>query len=317
MTILFIAEHDHQHLDATFPHVLGAVQGLRQELVVLILGHQCTTVAAEAASYQGVATVWCIDNPAFEYPLAEQMSAVLAQLAPNYEYVVMASTTLGKNVLPRAAALLGLSQVSDVIGIVSPDTFEHPIYAGNAVETVQILDKQKIVSIRSTAFPAIRAQQSPCPIEMPDVSIPDSPTRFVRRELSQSVRPELSNANIIVSGGRGLQSKEQFKLVEDLADKLGAALGASRAAVDAGFISNDHQVGQTGKIVAPKLYFAIGISGAIQHIAGIKDAQIIVAINKDDNAPIFQIANYGLVGDLFEVVPKLVIELQQRGLCKC
>lgn len=317
MTILLVAEHDHQHLDATFPHVLGAVHSLGQEIVVLVAGHHCASVSAEAAAYEGVSAVWLIEDPAFEHPLAEQMSAVIDQIAHDYEYLVMASTTLGKNILPRAAALLGVSQVSDVTAIVSSDTFEHPIYAGNAVETVQILDKQKIVSIRATSFAAMTSQQSPCTILKPKVQIPACPTRFVRRELSQSVRPDLSNANIIVSGGRGLQSKEQFKLVEELADKLGAALGASRAAVDAGFISNDHQVGQTGKIVAPKLYFAIGISGAIQHIAGIKDAKIIVAINKDDNAPIFQIANYGLVGDLFEMVPKLVLELQQRGLCKC
>ena len=317
MTILLVAEHDHQHLDATFAHLLGAVQSLGQELVVLVAGHHCAAVAAEAAAYQSVGTVWLVEAPAFEHPLAEQLSPVLAQLAHDCEYLVMAATTLGKNILPRTAALLGVSQVSDVTAIVSPDTFEHPIYAGNAVETVQILDKQKILSIRATAFAAATGQQAPCPVEKPAVQIPACPTRFVRRELSQSVRPDLTNAKIIVSGGRGLQSKEQFKLVEDLADKLGAALGASRAAVDAGFISNDHQVGQTGKIVAPKLYFAIGISGAIQHVAGIKDAQIIVALNKDENAPIFQIANYGLVGDLFEVVPKLVLELQQRGLCKC
>jgi electron transfer flavoprotein alpha subunit len=317
MTILLVAEHDHKQLDTSFAHALTAVRSLNQDVVVLILGHQCTPVAEAAAAYQGVGTVWLVEDPAFEHPLVEQMGAVIAQLAHDFDYIVMASTTLGKNVLPRVAGLLDLTQVSDVSVVVSADTFERPIYAGNALETVQILDKQKILSIRVTSFNATMAQQSPCLIQKPAVQVPGCATSFVGRELSQSVRPDLANAKIIVSGGRGLQSKEQFKLLEDLADKLGAALGASRAAVDAGFISNDHQVGQTGKIVAPKLYFAIGISGAIQHIAGIKDAQIIVAINKDDNAPIFQVANYGLVGDLFELIPQLVLELQQRGLSKC
>lgn len=317
MTILLVAEHDHQRLDTTFSHVLTAVQSLQQDVVVLVLGHQCMAVAEAAAAHHGVGAVWLVDDPAFEHPLVEQMGAVIAQLAHDSNYLVMASTTLGKNVLPRVAALLDVTQVSDVIAVVSPDTFEHPIYAGNAIETVQILDKQKVLSIRAIAFSATTTQQTPCPIQKPAVQIPACATRFVGRELSQSIRPDLANAKIIVSGGRGLQSKEQFKLVEDLADKLGAALGASRAAVDAGFISNDHQVGQTGKIVAPRLYFAIGISGAIQHIAGIKDSQIIVAINKDENAPIFQVANYGLVGDLFDLIPKLVLALQQRGLSKC
>lgn len=317
MTILLIAEHDHHHLDPSFAHVLSAGQTLKQDLSVLILSHDGHGIAQEAAGFHGVKNVLWMEDPAFEYPIAEQVSAVIAQVAQDYEYVLMASTTLGKNVLPRIAALLDVTQVSDVITIVSADTFEHPIYAGNAIETVQILDSKKILSIRATAFTPVSTQQSPGSIQTITVSIPACATRFLRREVSQSVRPELATAKIIVSGGRGLQSKEQFKLVEELADKLGAALGASRAAVDAGFISNDHQVGQTGKIVAPKLYIAIGISGAIQHIAGIKDSQIIVAINKDDNAPIFQVANYGLVGDLFEVIPKLIFELQQRGLSKC
>lgn len=317
MTILIVAEHDQQHVDATFAHILSAAGELGQEIIVAIVGYQCAAVATEVAAYQGVTTVWCVEDPVFEHPVAEQLSPVLAGLAEKCEYVLMAATTFGKNVLPRVAALLDVAQVSDVTAIVNPDTFEHPIYAGNAVEVVQILDKQKVLSIRATAFAAATAQQAACDIQQPKISISETPTRYLGRQLSQSSRPELGNAKIIVSGGRGLQSKEQFKLVEELADKLGAALGASRAAVDAGFISNDHQVGQTGKIVAPKLYFAIGISGAIQHIAGIKDAQVIVAINKDENAPIFQIANYGLVGDLFELIPKLVLELQQRGLCKC
>lgn len=317
MSILLIAEHNHKHLDATFGHVLTAAQALDSNLIVLVVGTNCEAVAKEAAAYQGVSSVWLVEDQAFEHPLAEQFSSAIAQFAHDCDYVLMASTTLGKNVLPRAAALLDVTQVSDVTAIVNQDTFEHPIYAGNALETVQVLDKKKVLSIRVTAFAATTAQQTPCSIQKQTIQIPMCSTRFIERQVTQSLRPDLGTAKIIVSGGRGLQSKEQFKLVEDLADKLGAALGASRAAVDAGFISNDHQVGQTGKIVAPKLYFAIGISGAIQHIAGIKDANVIVAINKDENAPIFQIANYGLVGDLFELVPKLVSELQQRGLCKC
>lgn len=317
MTILLIAEHDQQHLDPTFAHIVTAARSLNAKATVLILGSHCESVAKEAAVYAGVESVWLVEDPAFEHPLAEQSAAVIAQFAHDCDYVLMASTTLGKNVLPRAAALLNATQVSDVTAIVNQDTFEHPIYAGNAIETVQVLDKKKLLTVRVTAFSAAVEQQSPCVIQKQSVSIPACATRFVERQVSQSLRPDLTNAKIIVSGGRGLQSKEQFKLVEDLADKLGAALGASRAAVDAGFISNDHQVGQTGKIVAPKLYFAIGISGAIQHIAGIKDANVIVAINKDENAPIFQVANYGLVGDLFDLVPKLILELQQRGLCKC
>ena len=317
MTILLVAEHDHQYLDGSFAHLLSAAKELKQKITVLIIGYHCAAVANEAAAYQGVDSVWLLEDSVFEYPLAEQFSPILANLAKDYEYVIMASSTLSKNILPRSAALLEAGQLSDVIAILSPDTFVHPIYAGNALETVQILDAKKIFTIRAAAFSTASEQQSPCSIQNPAVQIPVCSTRFVRRELSQSNRPELKDAKIIVSGGRGLQSKEQFKLVEDLADRLGAALGASRAAVDAGFISNDHQVGQTGKIVAPKLYFAIGISGAIQHIAGIKDAQIIVAINKDENAPIFQVANYGLVGDLFEEVPKLILELQERGLSKC
>ena len=317
MSILVIAEHNEQHLDPSFAHLLTAAQTLKSKITVLVMGSSCEAVAKEAAGFCGVTSVWVVEDPTLAHPLAEQMAAVIRQFAQDCDYVLMAATTAGKNVLPRAAALLNVTQVSDVTAIINQDTFEHPIYAGNAIETVQILDKKKVLTIRGTAFSPATEQQSPCHIQKQSITIPACATQYVERQVSPSLRPDLANAKMIVSGGRGLQSKEQFKLVEEFADKLGAALGASRAAVDAGFISNDHQVGQTGKIVAPKLYFAIGISGAIQHIAGIKDAQIIVAINKDENAPIFQIANYGLVGDLFEVIPKLILELQQRGLCKC
>lgn len=317
MTMYLVAEHDNQQLDPTFHHLLGAALRLDKQPIVLVLGHQCAAVAAEVAALSGVAGVQIVDDPAFKYPLAEQFCPVVAQLATSCSYLLMASTTFGKNTLPRIAALLQVGQVSDVIQIVNQDTVERPIYAGNVIETVQLLDNQKVMSIRTAVFAAVKESQPPCEIKTVTVTMPSTHTHVVRREVSPSERPELSNAKIVVSGGRGLQSMAQFKLVESLADTLGAALGASRAAVDAGFISNDHQVGQTGKIVAPNLYIAVGISGAIQHIAGIKDAKVIVAINKDAAAPIFQVANYGLVGDLFELVPQIILELKQRGLHKC
>lgn len=317
MSLYILAEHNNRSLDMSIRQVLSAAVLLDPHPIVIVIGHECADVAAEAAALPGVATVMLIDNPIFEQPLAEYIAPMVAGLVTECTHLLMASTTCGKNILPRIAALLDVAQVSDVTRIVHSDTFEHPIYAGNALETVQMLDKTKVVSIRTAAFSALTGNQAPCAIQTKQVDIPTISTRFVRRELSQSLRPELANAKIIVSGGRGLQSAEQFKLVEALADALGAALGASRAAVDAGFISNDHQVGQTGKIVAPHLYIAVGISGAIQHIAGIKDAQVIVAINKDESAPIFQVANYGLVGDLFELIPQIIQELKQRGLHKC
>ncbi|PJD93591.1 MAG: electron transfer flavoprotein subunit alpha [Legionella sp.] len=317
MSLFIVAEHDEQRLDGSFSHVLNAALQLDKHPIVIVAGHQCTAVAEEVATMAGVGSVCLIDEPAYEHILAEQLSPVIADLVKDGSYVLMASSTFGKNILPRVAALLDVAQVSDVTAILDAQTFEHPIYAGNAIETVQALDTNKLISIRATAFPPILEKQPACSIQKQTVTVPKTPTRFLRRDHSPSLRPSLSNAKIIVSGGRGLQSAEHFKLVEHLADALGAALGASRAAVDAGFISNDHQVGQTGKIVAPTLYIAVGISGAIQHLAGIKDAQVIVAINKDENAPIFQVANYGLVGDLFEEIPKFISELQQRGLSKC
>lgn len=317
MSLFIVAEHDDQRLDGSFAHVLMAALQLDKHPIVIVIGHQCTRVAEEVATMAGVASVYLIDEPSYEHLLAEQVAPAIADLVKEGAYLLMASTTFGKNILPRVAALLDVAQVSDVTAIIDADTFEHPIYAGNAVETIQILDSNRLITVRTTAFSPVSDKQAACSIQKQSVTATTSNTRFVRRDQSPSLRPNLSNAKIIVSGGRGLQSTEQFKLVESLADVLGAALGASRAAVDAGFISNDHQVGQTGKIVAPGLYIAVGISGAIQHLAGIKDAQVIVAINKDENAPIFQIANYGLVGDLFELVPQLILELKQRGLSKC
>lgn len=317
MKTYLIVEHDQQHLDPSTPALLAAALLFDPHPIVVVIGSKCQSVAVEAAALSGVASVRLLDNPVFEYPLAEQLCPVVAKLVTDGDYVLMSATTFAKNMLPRIAALLDVGQVSDVTKIINHNTVEHPIYAGNVIETLQCLDTQKLMSIRTSAFTAVVETQSPCEIQTCTVDIPATTTRVIRREVSLSERPELNNAEIIVSGGRGLQSADQFKLIMTLADTLGAALGASRAAVDAGFISNDHQVGQTGKIVAPKLYIAVGISGAIQHVAGIKDAQVIVAINKDASAPIFQVANYGLVGDLFEVVPQLIDELKQRGLNKC
>jgi len=317
MTLYIVAEHDHQHLDTSIFSLMTAALQLDPNPVVLVLGYQCGSVAEEAAALSGVAEVWMLDDPAFEHPLAEQMAPVIVSKVQEATHVLMASSTFGKNLLPRVAALLDVGQISDVTAVINAKTYERPIYAGNAVEVVESLDQQQIISIRATAFAAASETQDAAVVQTWEAEIQTTKTHFLRHELSESVRPDLGSAKIVVSGGRGLQSAEQFKLVEDLADALGAALGASRAAVDAGFISNDHQVGQTGKIVAPNLYIAVGISGAIQHLAGIKDSHVIVAINKDENAPIFQIANYGLVGDLFDIVPQLISELKQRGLYKC
>jgi electron transfer flavoprotein alpha subunit len=253
-----------------------------------------------------------LDKPAYEHPMAEQISDLVVPLASSFQVVLAASSTYGKNVLPRIAARLDVAQISDVSKIIDSNTFEHPIYAGNAIETVRALDAIKVMTIRTTAFNPVTTNQNACCIETMQQEVLTKNSQFISHELSKSERPDLGNAKIIVSGGRGLQSAEKFKLIEELADVLGAAVGASRAAVDAGFVPNDYQVGQTGKVVAPTLYFAIGISGAVQHLAGMKDSKVIVAINKDSDAPIFQIANYGLVGDLFELVPQLIEQLKNR-----
>jgi len=276
------------------------------------VGHQCGKVAEQVATLAGVHAVWCVDNPDFEHQLAESVSELVVSLVNSFDYILAPSSTFGKNVTPRIAALLDVGQVSDVSKILEADLFEHPVYAGNAIETVRILDAIKVLTIRTTAFTPVSNSQSPCCIERINKEVSFDKTEFVTHELSQSLRPELGSAKIVVSGGRGLQNAEKFKLVEELADTLGAAVGASRAAVDAGFVPNDYQVGQTGKVVAPNLYIAVGISGAVQHLAGMKDSKVIVAINKDEDAPIFQIADYGLVGDLFELVPQLIEELKSR-----
>lgn len=310
MHTLILVEHDNKIMQPSTRNVLAAARELKEQTVLLVVGYNCRAVALEAAKLAGVDSVWLADNAAYEHHFPENVGQLVASLAPSFNAILAASTTYGKNVLPRIAALLDVAQISDVTSIVDQNTFQHPIYAGNAIETVQSLDDKKILSIRTTAFEPIREVQVSCPIEPIEQVCNWTRTTFVDHQLSASVRPDLNNAKIIVSGGRGLQSTEKFKLIDDLADVLGAAVGASRAAVDAGFVSNDCQVGQTGKIVAPDLYIAVGISGAVQHLAGMKDSKVIVAINKDADAPVFQIANYGLVGDLFELVPELIKQLE-------
>ncbi len=308
MPALVIAEHDNRHLKASTLNTVTAAAKAAGEVHVLVAGHDCKTVAEQAAKVSGVTKVLHADAPQLADELAENVAAQALAVAKNYSHVFAPATAFGKNVLPRLAALLDCAQVSDIIGVESPDTFTRPIYAGNAIATVQATDPIKVVSARPTNFDAA-GEGGSATIE-PLAPVADSGlSKFVGREIAKSDRPELQGAKVVVSGGRGLGSAENFKLLEPLADRLGAALGASRAAVDAGFAPNDWQVGQTGKVVAPQLYIAVGISGAIQHLAGMKDSKVIVAINKDPEAPIFSVADYGLVADLFEAVPQLVKEL--------
>ena len=309
MRTLILVEHDNKTMQPSTRNVLTAALEMNAKPVLLVVGHNCQTVADEAATLAGVETVWLVDNACYTHQLSENTSQLVAALAPSFSIILAASTTYGKNTLPRIAALLDVAQISDVTSIIDQNTFQHPIYAGNAIETVRVLDDQKVLSIRTTAFDPETQTQAPCRIERIGQVFTWTLTTFVDHQLTPSVRPDLNNAKIVVSGGRGLQSAEKFKLIGDLADALGAAVGASRAAVDAGFVPNDCQVGQTGKIVAPNLYIAIGISGAVQHLAGMKDSKVIVAINKDPDEPVFQIATYGLVGDLFELVPQLIEQL--------
>jgi electron transfer flavoprotein alpha subunit len=311
MTVLLVAEHDNAALGASNAKAMSAAKALGQEVHVLVAGANCKTVAEAAAKLDGASKVLLADAPQLGHALAEEMATLIAGLMGGYDAVVTASTASGKNFMPRVAALLDVMQVSDIIKVVSPDTFERPIYAGNAIQTVQSTDKKKVVTIRTTAFPAVGAGGS-APVETVAVPAAAGLSSFERAEIQKSDRPELTAAKIVVSGGRGLQSGENFKkYIEPVADQLGAAVGASRAAVDAGYMPNDYQVGQTGKVVAPEVYIAVGISGAIQHLAGMKDSKIIVAINKDGEAPIFQVADYGLVGDLFQVLPEMKAELEK------
>ena len=313
MAVLVLAEHDNADLGSATLNAIAAAQRMDSEVDVLVAGHQCDAVAQAAAAVPGVRRVRCADDSRYANGLAENVAALLVDLAPEYGHVTAAATKAGKNVLPRAAALLDVACVSDIMEVVSPDTFVRPIYAGNALATVQSTDAIKLVSIRSTSFEAPEPGGGSAPIEAVGAAGDSGLSAFVSQDLTQSERPELTSARVIISGGRGMQSGDNFSLLEPIADKLNAAIGASRAAVDAGFVPNDYQVGQTGKVVAPDLYIAVGISGAIQHLAGMKESKVIVAINKDEEAPIFQVADYGLVADLFQALPELDAELAKEG----
>lgn len=303
MTILVLAEHDNVSLKTDTAKVVSAATAIGGDIHVLVAGADCSAAVSAAQSLAGVSKVLVADAAQYGAQLAENLSKLVVDIAGDYEHILAAATSIGKDTLPRVAALLDVAQISEVIEVVSSDTFVRPIYAGNALATVQSLDAKKVMTVRSSAFDVVASTGSAEVINLSQAI--DSKTEFVSQSLTESARPELGNAGIIVSGGRGMGSGENFAILEQLADKLGAAVGASRAAVDAGFVPNDLQVGQTGKIVAPNLYIAVGISGAIQHLAGMKDSKVIVAINKDPEAPIFQVADYGLVADLFEAVPAL------------
>ncbi len=312
MAVLLIAEHDNKSVkDATHKALTAAAQ-MGGDVHVLVAGNNAGTAAAHAAKLTGVTKVLHVESSALERPLAEPMAATIVALAPAYEHIVAAATTNGKNFMPRVAALLDVMQISDISEVKSADTFVRLIYAGNAVQTVQSTDTKKIITVRTASF-AATGETGSAPVEKTNAAADPALSSYVSENLTQSDRPELTSAKIIVSGGRGMQSGENFVMLERVAKKLNAAVGASRAAVDAGYVPNDYQVGQTGKVVAPDLYIAVGISGAIQHLAGMKDSKIIVAINKDDEAPIFQVADYGLVADLFTAVPELEAELSKLG----
>ena len=311
MAVLLIAEHDNASLKPATLNAVTAAKAIGGDLVVLVAGQNCRPAAEAAAQIPGVAKVLLADDTAYANRLAENLAKLVVALSGSYSHIVAAATSSGKNFMPRAAALLDVAQISDISAVESPDTFVRTIYAGNALATVQSADKIKVVTVRMTGFDPAPATGGSAPIEAIASSGEAGLSSFVGQELSKNERPELTSAKIVVSGGRGMQSGENFKLLEAVADKLHAAVGASRAAVDAGFVPNDYQVGQTGKVVAPDLYIAVGISGAIQHLAGMKDSKVIVAINKDEDAPIFQVADYGLVADLFQAVPELTKELSK------
>jgi electron transfer flavoprotein alpha subunit len=305
MSILVVAEHDNASIKGATLNTVAAAQKIGGDITVLVAGQGCAAAGAAAAKIAGVAKVLVADNAAYAHQLAENVALLIAELGKNFQYVLAPATTNGKNYLPRAAALLDVDQISEIVEVVSADTFKRPIYAGNIIATVQSSAPIKVITIRTTGFDPVAAEGGSAAVENIGSATDAGISSFVKEELAKSDRPELAGAQIVVSGGRGMQNGDNFKYLYALADKLGAAVGASRAAVDAGFVPNDMQVGQTGKIVAPNLYIAVGISGAIQHLAGMKDSKTIVAINKDPDAPIFQVADYGLVADLFEAVPEL------------
>ncbi|MFS1523624.1 FAD-binding protein [Microbulbifer sp. 2304DJ12-6] len=309
MSILVIAEHDNAELKGATLSTVAAAKAIGGDIAVLIAGADCAAVAEAAAKVDGVSKVLLADNAAYAHQLAENTARLVADLGRDFSHILAPATTTGKNMLPRAAALLDVQPISDIITVESADTFKRPIYAGNVVATVQSSDTIKVISVRATAFDAVAAEGGSATIESIDSADDAGVSSFVGEELAKSDRPELTAARVVISGGRGMQNGDNFEMLNKLADKLGGAVGASRAAVDAGFVPNDMQVGQTGKIVAPDLYIAVGISGAIQHLAGMKDSKVIVAINKDGDAPIFSVADYGLVADLFEAVPELEAKL--------
>ena len=305
MKTLIVAEHDNESLKPATLNAVAAAQQFGGDVDILVVGSGCQSVADAAASVAGVAGVLSADNVVYEHQLAENVSLAIADLAAGYDCVMAAATANGKNFMPRVAALLDVAQISDITGIIDADTFERPIYAGNVMATVKSSDAKKVITVRTTAFDAVAAEGGTAVVQQVDGEHDAGVSRFVGEEVAVSDRPELTAASVVISGGRGMQNGDNFSMLEGIADKLNAAIGASRAAVDAGFVPNDYQVGQTGKIVAPDLYIAVGISGAIQHLAGMKDSKVIVAINKDEDAPIFQVADYGLVADLFSALPEL------------
>ena len=311
MSILVIAEHNNTEVKSSTLNTISAASKLGDEIEVLVLGSNIENISKEISSYQHVSKVIFLDSQKFEHAIAENIEPVIVSIAENYSHILAPATTFGKNVMPRVSVKLDVAQISDIISIESEDTFIRPIYAGNALATVRSKDPKKVITVRPTSFDVVAKEGGSGVLEQLNFDIGEAKVEFIDREESKSDRPELSTARIVISGGRGLQSAENFKLISDIADKLNAAIGASRAAVDAGYVSNDYQVGQTGKVVVPDLYIAVGISGAIQHLAGMKESKIIVAINKDEEAPIFNVADYGLSADLFEALPALSTELDK------
>jgi electron transfer flavoprotein alpha subunit len=305
MSILVIAEHDNTNLKGATLNTVAAAEEIGNDITLLVAGLNISSVVDEAKQLNGVTRILSCDDALYENALAEELSNLVLSVSSEFSYILAPATTFGKNLLPRISAKLDVQQISDIISIESEDTFKRPIYAGSCIATVKTNDSVKLITVRSTAFDPVALDNSAIPVESIDASNSLNISEFISEELAKSDRPELTSANIVISGGRGMQSGDNFHLLDSIADKLGAAVGASRAAVDAGFVPNDYQVGQTGKIVAPDLYIAVGISGAIQHLAGMKDSKVIVAINKDEDAPIFQVADYGLVSDLFSALPEL------------
>lgn len=305
MSILVVAEHDNDSIKGATLSTVAAAQAIGGDIAVLVVGENCGAAGEAASKIDGVSKVLVADNAVYGHQLAENLSELIAELGKDYTHILAAATTAGKNIMPRVAALLDVAQISEIMSVESEDTFKRPIYAGNVIATVQSADSIKVITVRATSFDGVAAEGGSAAVEAVDVAKDGGKSEFVKEEIVESDRPELTAANIVISGGRGMQNGDNFEMLYKVADKLGAAVGASRAAVDAGFVANDMQVGQTGKIVAPDLYIAVGISGAIQHLAGMKDSKVIVAINKDEDAPIFQVADYGLVADLFDAVPEL------------